>query len=74
MIELAKANPQLPLCQEVLRYDDVHTQSLQLMMVFNYAQYADTPKEGLSMKAINKLYPADYDCDNIRCRLRAPMS
>ena len=69
MIELAKANPQLPLCQEVLRYDDVHTQSLLLMMVFNYAQYADTPKEGLSMKAINKLYPADYDCDNIRYRL-----
>ena len=35
MVELCKANPHLPLCHEVLQFkDDIHVQSLLLMIVF----------------------------------------
>ena len=70
MQQLVKANPHLPLCHEVLRFDDIHIQSLLLMIVFDYAQWADSDGEGLTLNTINDLYPEDYDCDGIRCRLR----
>ena len=70
MQQLVKANPHLPLCHEVLRFDDIHIQSLLLMIVFDYAQWADSDGEGLTLHTINDLYPEDYDCDGIRCRLR----
>ena len=68
--QLAQANPQLPLCQEVLRFKDIHTQSLLLMIVFDYAQWAGSDGEGLTLDTIDDLYPEDYECHGLRNKLR----
>lgn len=70
MLQLVKANPHLPLCHEVLRFDDIHIQSLLLMIVFDYAQWADSDGEGLTLQTISDLYPEDMECDGLRYRLR----
>ena len=70
MVQLAKANPQLPLCREVLRFDDIHIQSLLLMIVFDYAQWEGSDGEGLTFQTIDHLYPEDYECDGMRYELR----
>ena len=70
MLQLAEANPHLPLCQEVLNLNDIHIQSLLLMMVFDYAQWAGTSDEGLTYDRIDDLYPDDYECDHLRRKLR----
>lgn len=69
MLQLAKANPNLPLCEKVLKFEDIHIQSLLLLMVYNYAQWADSEGEGLTFDGINDLYPEDWDCDDIRQNL-----
>ena len=61
MLQLVKANPHLPLCHEILRFDDIHVQSLLLMIVFDYAQWEGSPGEGLQFQTINDLYPEEYD-------------
>ena len=68
--QLAQANPHLPLCHEVLRFKDIHTQSLLLMIVFDYAQWADSEGEGLTLDTIDDLYPEDYECHGLRNKLR----
>ena len=71
LVKLCRANLQLPLCHEVLRFDyDIHIQSLILLMVFDYAQWADSPNEGLQMSAIDHLYPDDFDADCMKSDLR----
>ena len=70
MLQLVKANPQLPLCREVLRFDDIHIQSLLLMIVFDYAQWEGTDGEGLTFQTIDSLYPEDYECDGMRYELK----
>ena len=71
LVQICKANPQLPLCREVMRLDgDIHVQSLLMMIVYDYAQWADSEDEGLTMQSIDHLYPEDYDADNLRRRLR----
>ena len=70
MIELCKANPHLPLSREVLAFDDIHVQSLLLMIVFDYAQWADSDGEGLTLQTIDDLYPEEFDCDFMREKLR----
>ena len=70
MLQLAAANPHLPLCHEVLALDDIHAQSLLLMIVFDYAQWADSEHEGLTFHSIDELYPEDFMCNNLRRKLR----
>ena len=70
MLELAKANPHLPLCHEVLRFDDIHVQSLLLLIVVDYAQWEGSDGEGLTFQTIDGLYPEEYDCDFMREGLR----
>ena len=70
MVEFCKANPHLPLCREVLAMNDIHVQSLLLMIVFDYAQWADSDGEGLTMQTIDDLYPEEFDCDFMRESLR----
>jgi hypothetical protein len=70
MLRLAEANPHLPLCQEVLRFDDIHVQSLLLLMVYDYAQWEGSDGEGLTIDFINDLYPEEFDCDFMREHLR----
>ena len=68
---LCKANPHLPLCHEVLRYEgNIHIQSLLLLVAFDYAQWADSPDEGLHLTTIDELYPEDYMVNCMRMRLR----
>lgn len=66
MLQLVKANPHLPLCHEILRFDDIHVQSLLLMIVVDYAQWEGTDDEGLTFQTINRLYPEEYDCNFMR--------
>ena len=70
MQQLVKANPHLPLCHEVLRFKDIHTQSLLLLIVFDYAQWAGSDGEGLNLDTIDDLYPEDYECNGLRNKLR----
>ncbi len=64
MVQLCKANPHLPLCHEVLKFsDDIHVQSLLLMIVYDYAQWEGTDGEGLTFETIDGLYPEEYDFD-----------
>jgi hypothetical protein len=69
-VRLCEANRQLPLCQAVLHYKDVHVRSLLLMTVLNFAQFADSDNEGLTIEEVDNLYPRDYDANYIRRRLR----
>ena len=66
MLEFAKANPHLPLCHEVLRFDDIHVQSLLLLIVVDYAQWEGSDGEGLTFQTIDELYPEEYDCGFMR--------
>ena len=70
MREFAKANPHLPLCHEVLKFDDIHVQSLLLLIVVDYAQWEGSDGEGLTFQTIDGLYPEEYDCDFMREGLR----
>ena len=70
MREFAKANPHLPLCHEVLRFDDIHVQSLLLLIVVDYGQWEGTDGEGLTFQTIDGLYPEEFDCDFMREGLR----
>ena len=71
MVQYCSANTHLPLCREVLRRDDcIHMQSLILLLVFDYAQWADSPNEGLQMSAIDHLYPDDFEVDCMKSELR----
>ena len=70
MLEFAKANPHLPLCHEVLRFDDIHVQSLLLLIVVDYGQWEGTDGEGLTFQTIDGLYPEEFDCDFMREGLR----
>ena len=70
MREFAKANPHLPLCHEILKFDDIHVQSLLLLIVVDYAQWEGSDGEGLTFQTIDGLYPEEYDCDFMREGLR----
>ena len=70
MQQLVQANPHLPLCHEILKFDDIHVQSLLLMIVFDYAQWEGSEGEGLQMHTIDQLYPEDFECDFLRQGLR----
>ena len=39
MYQMVKANSHLPLCHELLKYDDIHVISLMLLIVVDYAQW-----------------------------------
>lgn len=71
MVQLCEANPQLPLCQEVLRFEkDIHIQSLLMLTVIDYAQWAESDGEGISLSSIDHFYPEDYEADGMRKKLR----
>ena len=69
MAQLVKANPDLPLCRAVLKYDDLFVASLLLMVVFDYAQWEGSEEEGLTLGTINNLYPEDFVCNGMRNKL-----
>ena len=70
MLQLVKANSHLPLCHEILKFDDIHIQSLLLLIVVDYAQWEGSEGEGLTFQTIDGLYPEEYECGLMRQRLR----
>jgi len=71
MLQLCKANPQLPLCEHVLSFGhDIHVQSLLLLIAFDYAQWADSEGEGLTLSAIDDKYPEEFEVDFMRHNLQ----
>ena len=69
MLQLVKANSTLPLCRQVLTLNDIHEQSLLLMVAFDYAQWAGSEDEGLWLATIDKYYPSDFECNFMRRQL-----
>ena len=70
MLQYVKLNPHLPLCHEVLKFDDIHIQSLLLLIVVDYAQWEGSDGEGLTFQTIDNLYPDEMDCGFLRETLR----
>ena len=70
MLLLVKANPHLPLCEAILRFDDIHVQSLMLMIVYDHAQWGGSDDEGLTIKNIEDLYSNDNSFYFVRESLR----
>lgn len=70
MAQLVEANPHLPLCHEALKFEDIHTMALLMMIVYDYAQWADSEDEGLTMETIDNIFPDEYECYGLRWRLR----
>ena len=58
MLHLCKSNPNLPLCHQLLLFDDTNIRSLLLLFVYDYAQWAGSDDEGLSSYTIDKFYPS----------------
>lgn len=68
---LCKSNPLLPLCREALRNeDDIHELALFMLIVYDYAQWADSDGEGLTMSTIDNLFPDEYETNFMRHSLR----
>ncbi len=70
MLQLIEANPHLPLCHALLKFDDIHIQSLMLLIVVDYGQWEGTDGEGLQFQTIDNIYPEDWECDDLRYCLR----
>lgn len=71
MVRLCKANQHLPLCQHVQKYsNDIHVQALLMMIVYDYAQWADSEGEGLTSSCINQTFPEEYETNYMRTALR----
>lgn len=69
MEQMCKANPQLPLCQTALSFGDIHSLSLLLLTVVDYAQWADSDAEGLDFPVICDVFPEEYECNGMRSKL-----
>lgn len=70
MYQMVKANSHLPLCHELLKYDDIHVISLMLLIVVDYAQWEGSENEGLTYDNIDEIFPDEHYCNFMRYRLR----
>lgn len=70
LLQYVRLNLHLPLCQEVLKFDDIHIQSLLLLIVVDYAQWEGSDGEGLTFNSIDNIYPDELDTDFMREKLR----
>ena len=61
MLQLVKANPDLPICHQVLSLNDIHEQSLLLMVAVDYGMWAGSVEEGLTLRTIDNFYPEDFE-------------
>ena len=67
---LCKANPHLPLCRNVMAFDDdIHVRSLLLLAVYDYAQWEGSEDEGMTSDFIDRLYPCDFEANDMREKL-----
>ena len=66
MQRMCKANCHLQLCHEILRFGDIHILSLFMLIVYDYAQWADSNDEGLTYSTIDDTFPPDFEVNNLR--------
>ena len=71
IMQLAKANPQLPLCREICSMgDNIHDQTLLMYFIVNYVKNANTNDEVLTLDDLEDILPDDkLECDGIRYNL-----
>ncbi len=69
--ELVNSNPHLPLCLEVMKYDDIHIRSLFLLALHDYSVSAGASNEGLELSVVDRKYPMDWECSNMRRTLES---
>lgn len=71
MLQMCNANPQLPLCNKLQQFkNDIHIQSLFLLIVIDYSLWADSEDEGLNLSTIDHIYPMDYETNGMRKKLK----
>ena len=64
-----QANKHLPLCQEVLKFDDIHVASLLFIIIYDYLKHPFDPNTGVPYLEIDCAYP-DYVTNQLRRALR----
>lgn len=70
LLQLTEANQHLPICKKIMEYkDDIHVQSLLLMIIADYSTRADSDGEGVHILQIDCLYPEDYQANGMRRKL-----
>ena len=69
IVRLVKANTHLPICQEMLKFEDVNSMSFFSWLIFDYAQCGND-NEGLSLQFIDNYYPEEWECDELRRKLK----
>lgn len=70
MMRLVDANPDLELCQHINRLSDIYDKTLLLLIIADYAVWADSPNEGLAFRTIHDIFPEDHEACGIRHKLR----
>lgn len=70
MNRLVEANPGLDLCKQVVTFNDKYERALFLLIVADYAVWADSSHEGLQFETIHGIFPEDHEAGGIRAKLR----
>ena len=70
MLRVVGKNPHLQLCRLIDSLDDRYDKALLLMVITDYALWADTPSEGLQFDTISGIFPDEHKCGHLRRRLR----
>lgn len=70
MLRLVNKNPELEICKIVNTLGNRYDKALLLLVISDYAMWADTPSEGLQFETIANLFPDEHKCGNIRRELR----
>lgn len=70
MNRLIEANPDLKLCQQINTIKDKYERALFLLIIADYAVWADSPHEGLQFVTIHNIFPEDHEAGGIRAKLR----
>lgn len=70
MMRLIEANPQHEICKQVMAFDDKYDKALFLLVVADYAVWADSFHEGLQFETIHGIFPEDHEAGGIRAKLR----
>lgn len=71
LVQIIDANQHLPLCQEIAKLDDIHSKSLMCVALSDYAKYANSENEGITIAFdIDSRYPEEWECNHLRDQLR----
>lgn len=69
IVRLINANTHLPICQEMLKFEDINSMSFFSWLIFDYAQCGNNG-DGLSLQFVDNYYPEEWECDELRRNLR----